>query len=63
MKVNTSRSHKRFNTQHIKDFLNVARAFPFILGVKHKTLHVKQDWVELEILQKNKSARDLIDRV
>ena len=62
MKVNTSRS-QRFNTQHIKDFQNVARVFPFILRVKHKTLYVKWAWAELEILQKNKSAQDSIDRV
>ena len=41
MKVNTSRSHKKFNTQHINNLWNVARVFPFILGVKYKTLHVK----------------------
>ena len=41
MKINTSRSHKKFNTQHIKDFQKVPRVFPFILRVKHKTLHVK----------------------
>ena len=63
MKVNTSRSHKKFNTQPSKDIKNVARVFPFILGVKHKTLHVKQAWAELEILQKNKSVHGLIDRV
>ena len=50
MKVNTFRSHKRFNTQHIKDFQNVVRVFPFILGVKHETLHIKQALAELEIL-------------
>ena len=38
-------------------------AFPFILGVKHKTLHIKQAWAELEFLQKNKSTRGLIDQV
>ena len=30
----------------------MARVFPFILKTKHKTLHVKQAWAELEILQK-----------
>ena len=39
--VNTSKSHKRFNIQHINNYKNVARVFPFILGVKYKTLHVK----------------------
>ena len=41
MKVNTSRFHKRFNTQHNNNLKNVARVFPFILGVKYKTLHIK----------------------
>ena len=41
MKVNTSRSLQRFNTHHINYLQNVARVFPFILRVKHKTLHVK----------------------
>ena len=36
----------------LKDFLNVARVFPFILGEKQKTLHVIRAWVELKILQK-----------
>ena len=61
MKVNASRSHRRFNTQLSKEFLNVARVFPFILKVKHLTLHVIWAWAELEILQKIKSARILID--
>ena len=30
----------------------MARVFPFILKTKYKTLHVKQAWAELEILQK-----------
>ena len=38
MKVNTSKSHKRFNTQHINNQQNVTRVFPFILGVKYPTL-------------------------
>ena len=63
MKVNIFRSHKRFNTQLIKDLKNVIRVFPSILGVKHKTLYIKRAWAELEILQKNKSARGSIDRV
>ena len=41
MKVNTSKSHKRFNTQHINNQQNVVRIFLFILGLKYKTLHVK----------------------
>ena len=31
----------------------MARVFPFIPRAKHKTLHVKRAWAELEILQKN----------
>ena len=30
----------------------MARVFPFILKTKHKTLHIKHAWAELEILQK-----------
>ena len=33
----------------------MARVFPFILKAKHKTLHVKQAWAELENLQKKKN--------
>ena len=43
----------------------MARVFPFILKAKHKTLHVKWAWAELEILQKKKkkkSSRASIDR-
>ena len=63
MKVNTSRSHKRFNTQHINNLQNVARVFPFILEAKYKTLHVIWALAELEILQKKQSTRGSIDRV
>ena len=35
-----------------KDLKNVARVFPFIVGVKHLTLHVIWAWIGLEILQK-----------
>ena len=45
------------HTQHKEQPQNVARVFPFILKTKHKTLHVKRAWVELEILQKKQSAR------
>ena len=41
----------------------MARVFPFILKVKHKTLHVKQAWAELEISAEKQSAQALIDRV
>ena len=30
----------------------MTRVFPFILKTKHKTLHVKRAWAELEILKK-----------
>ena len=36
----------------------MATVFPFIPRAKHKTLHVKQTWVELEILQKKKNLHD-----
>ena len=41
----------------------MARVFLFILKAKHKTLHVKRAWAELEIMQKKQSTRALIDRV
>ena len=40
------------HTQHKEQPQDVARVFPFILKPKHKTLHVKRTWAELEILQK-----------
>ena len=54
MKVNTSKSHRRFNTQLSKDSQNIARVFPFILKVKQLTLHVIWTWAKLEILKKIK---------
>ena len=63
MKVNTSRFHRRFNTQLSKDSQNIARVFPFILKVKHLTLDVIRALAELEILWKIKSARVSINRV
>ena len=41
----------------------MARVFPFILKVKHKILHVKRAWAELEISAEKQSAQALIDRV
>ena len=41
---------------------NVARVFPFILKTKHKTLHVKQAWAELENSAEKRSAQVSIDR-
>ena len=43
---------KDSHTQQKEQPKNVARVFLFILKTKHKTLHVKQAWVKLEILQK-----------
>ena len=40
----------------------MARVFPFILKAKHKTLHVKQAWVELENSTEKQSAQVSIDR-
>ena len=41
----------------------MAMVFPFIFKAKHKTLHVKQAWVELENSAEKKFARASIDRV
>ena len=41
----------------------MARIFPFILKAKHKTLHVKQAWVELENSAEKQSAQGSIDQV
>ena len=46
------------HTQHKEQPQNVARIYPFILKTKHKTVHVKQAWAELEILQKKKNLHD-----
>ena len=40
----------------------MTRVFPFILKAKHKTLHVKQAWVELENSVEKQSAWVSIDR-
>ena len=41
----------------------MARVLPFILKVKHKTLHVTQAWAELENSAEKQSTRASIDRV
>ena len=41
----------------------MARVFPFILKVKHKTLQVKWAWAELENSTEKQSARLSIDQV
>ena len=41
----------------------MAKVFPIILKAKHKTLHVKWVWAELENSAKKQSARASIDRV
>ena len=41
----------------------MARVFPFILKEKHKTLHVKRAWAELENSVEKQLARVSIDRV
>ena len=51
------------HTQHKKQPQNVVRVFPFILKTKHKTLHVKQAWAELENSAEKQSAQASIDRV
>ena len=60
MKINTSRSHKRFNTQHINNLQNLDRVFLFILETKYKILHVIWAWAELEIKQKKKKKKKSI---
>ena len=42
---------------------NVAWVFPFILKTKHKTLHVKRAWAELENSTEKRFAQVSIDRV
>ena len=49
-------------TQHKQQPQNVARVFPFILKAKHKTLHVKRAWAELEISAEKQSVRASINR-
>ena len=41
----------------------MAKIFPFILKAKHKTLHIKRAWAELENFAEKQSARASIDRV
>ena len=40
----------------------MARVLPFIHKTKHKTLHVKRAWVELENFAEKQSTRASIDR-
>ena len=40
----------------------MARVFPFRLKTKHKTLHVKRAWAELENSAEKQSTRASIDR-
>ena len=61
MKANTSRSHKRFTHKHKEQSLNVARVFPFILKTKHKSIHDKRAWAELENFAEKQSTRTSID--
>ena len=63
MKANTSRSHKKFIHSIKQPLKNGARVFLFILKAKHKTLHVKWAWVELENSVENQFAQASIDRV
>ena len=41
----------------------MARVFPFIIKAKHKTLHVKRAWAELEKSIEKQSAQASIDLV
>ena len=40
----------------------MARVFPFTLKAKHKTLHIKRAWAELENLKKKKKIYIRFDR-
>ena len=40
----------------------MVKVFPFIIKAKHKTLHVKQAWAELENSAKKQSAWASIDQ-
>ena len=40
----------------------MARIFPFILKAKHKTLHIKRAWAELENSIEKKFVQASIDR-
>ena len=51
------------HTQHKQQHKNVTRVFPFILKEKHKNLHVKRAWAELENSAEKQSARISIDWV
>ena len=51
------------HTQHKQQQQNMARVLPFILKAKHKTLHIKQAWAELEIFVEKQSAGVSIDWV
>ena len=44
------------HTQHKEQPQNVVRVFLFILKTKHKTLHVKRAWAELENSAEKQSA-------
>ena len=41
----------------------MARVFPFIFKAKHKTVHIKRAWAELENSVEKQSTRASIDRV
>ena len=49
--------------QQLQQLKNVARVFLFILKAKHKTLHVKRAWAELENSTEKQSTQASIDRV
>ena len=50
------------HTQHKQQPENMARAFPFTLKAKHKTLHVKRVWAELENSAEKHSTLASIDQ-
>ena len=53
---------QKIHRHSIRSNQNVVRVFSFILKTKHKTLHVKRAWAELENSAEKHSARVSIDR-
>ena len=56
MKATTRDLTRDSHTQHKQQHKKVARVFPFILKAKHKTLHIKRAWAELENSADKQSA-------
>ena len=63
MKANTLDLTRDSHTQHKEQPQKVDKVFPFILKAKHKTLHIKRAWAELENSAKKHYARVSINQV